>query len=353
MNSPIRIVGIGASAKGLEAINEFFENIPPDTGLAFVVVQHLSPDFKSLMSELLPKHAHLPVDVVKDDVKLEANHIYLIPSEANLIIEQGIVKRVERKPSHTVNLPVDLFFHSLGVDQGEKAVGIVLSGASADGSRGVRTIKEAGGLVLVQDPETTEFDSMPLSVISLGVADLVLPPFALAKELVRIVSKKNGASDKPLPLTDRQNSDFLSKILNRVAEVTGVDFNEYRTGTLIRRVEKRMHLIGGADLESYSQLLLENEQECHSLFKEFLIGVTRFFRDRDAFESLKKNVLREIITSKEPQKDIRVWIPGCSTGEEAYSIAIALSECLEEMRQRRSFKIFASDVDYVAIIFAA
>lgn len=349
---PKRIVGIGASANGLEAINEFFDNIPDDTGMAFVIIQHLSPDFKSLMDHLLVKHTSMPVKVIQEDIRPEPNHIYLIPSESNIVIERGVIKRVDRT-NHTVNLPVDIFFHSLGLDQGDHSVGVILSGASTDGSRGTRTIKEAGGLVLVQDPETTSFDGMPQATIDLGIADLVLPPFSLAKELVRIINKPQLLPPKQETPDDGISEEILHKILDRVAEVTNVDFTEYRTGTLVRRTEKRMHLNNIYKIEDYYYRLLEDEEECRGLFKEFLIGVTRFFRDKEAFESLRKNVLPEIIARTSPNQEIRIWVAGCASGEEAYSIGILLKEYLEEKRTKRHFKIFATDVDKDAINFAS
>jgi len=348
----VRIVGIGASAGGLEAIYEFFENLSTDTGFAFVIIQHLSPDFKSLMNELLPKHTSMPVEVIEAMETPTANHVYLISSKKNLIIKNGIFQPVERKHTPYLNLPIDVFFQSLGTDQKEKAIGIILSGSGTDGSRGVRTIKEQGGLVLVQDPETAQFRSMPEAAIALGLADSVLPPFALGTELGRISELPYKGAITIIDPSIEENENFLNKILNRVAELSGVDFNEYRKGTLIRRTEKRMLINNFHKLEDYYYYLLDHEQEGHTLFKEFLIGVTRFFRDTPAFELLKSTVIPDIVTRTSKHQPIRVWITGCSTGEEAYSIAILFLEYLEKHKLRRQFKIFASDIDKEAIAFA-
>jgi len=348
----LRIVGIGASAGGLEAIHQFFENLPNDTGFAYVIIQHLSPDFKSLMNELLPKHTEMPVEVIESVVTPKPNHIYLISSKQNLIIKNGLFKPVSRKPSPYLNLPIDIFFQSLGIDQKEKSIGIILSGSGSDGSKGVRTIKEHGGLVLAQDPETAQFRSMPETAIALGFADSVLPPFALAMELGRIAELPYQGAVTIIDLSVEKNKNTLSRILSRVAELSGVDFNEYRKGTMLRRTEKRMMINNFHTLEDYYRYLLDNEEECNTLFKEFLIGVTRFFRDTEAYELLNKKIIPKIVKNTPAHRPIRIWVTGCSTGEEAYSIAILFLEYFSKHKIRRPFKIFASDIDKEAIAFA-
>lgn len=349
----LRIVGIGASAGGLEAIYEFFENMPNDSGLSFVVIQHLSPDFKSLMDELLTKHTRMPVSVIKGNTTPKPNHIYLIPSKKNVTIEDGVIKPIDRFPSSVINLPIDVFFQALGKDLKENAIGVILSGSGTDGSRGMRTIKEAGGLTMVQDPETAQFRSMPEAAISVGLADSVLPPFALAKELARISQTSLKNKITIIDTTQDENESYLNKILSRITELSGVDFKEYRKGTLIRRTEKRMFINNFYDLEDYYYFLLDNEEEGQILFKEFLIGVTRFFRDKTAFDLLKDKVIPEIVNSKPVNVPIRIWVPGCSTGEEAYSIAMLFIEYLSEHKLNKGFKIFASDIDKEAIAFAS
>lgn len=352
MKNQVRIVGIGASAGGLEAIYEFFENLSNNTGFAFVIIQHLSPDFKSLMHELLPKYTSMPIEIIENMVSPKPNHIYLISSKRNLIIKNGIFQPVNRTQTPYLNLPIDVFFQSLGKDQQEKAIGIILSGSGTDGSRGVRTIKEQGGLVLCQDPESAQFRSMPDAAIALGFADSVLPPFALARELVRISELPFQGNITIINPSIEKNQQNLARILNKVAEISGVDFNEYRKGTLLRRTEKRMMINNFHTLEDYYHYILENEEECKTLFKEFLIGVTRFFRDTEAFELLRTKIIPQIINSTSVHKPIRIWVTGCSTGEEAYSIAILFLEYLEQHKLNRQFKIFASDIDKEAIAFA-
>ncbi|MFK7980933.1 MAG: chemotaxis protein CheB [Saprospiraceae bacterium] len=352
MKKQVRIVGIGASAGGLEAIYEFFENLSTDTGFAFVIIQHLSPDFKSLMNELLPKHTSMPVEIIENMITPKPNHIYLISAKRNLVIENGIFKPVKRTQTPYLNLPIDVFFQSLGKDQKERAIGIILSGSGTDGSRGVRTIKEQGGLVLAQDPESAQFRSMPDAAIALGLADSVLPPFALARELGRISSLPFQGNITIIDPSIEENQLHLSRILNKVAEISGVDFNEYRKGTLLRRTEKRMMINNFHNLEDYYYFILENEEECQTLFKEFLIGVTRFFRDTEAFELLRSKIIPQIINNTSVHKPIRIWVTGCSTGEEAYSIAILFLEYLEQHKLNRQFKIFATDIDKEAIAFA-
>lgn len=349
----VRIVGIGASAGGLEAIHQFFENLSNDTGFAFVIIQHLSPDFKSLMNELLPKHTEMPVEVIENIVTPKANHIYLISSKQNLIIQNGVFKPVGRKPAPYLNLPIDIFFQSLGIDQKEKSIGIILSGSGTDGSKGVRTIKEHGGLVLAQDPETAQFRSMPEAAIALGFADSVLPPFALAMELGRIAELPFHGAIAIIDLSIEKNKNTLSRILSRVAELSGIDFNEYRKGTMLRRTEKRMMINNFRTLEDYYHYLLAHEEECKTLFKEFLIGVTRFFRDTEAFDLLRKKIIPKITKNTPAHRPIRIWVTGCSTGEEVYSIAILFLEHFKKYKISRPFKIFASDIDKEAIAFAS
>ncbi len=353
MSKDLRIVAIGASAGGLEALYDFFDNMPDNTNLAFVVIQHLSPNFKSMMDELLSKHTAMSVEVIQGDTKPMPNRIYLIPSGSNITIKNGVIRQVERYPTGVVNLPIDVFFHALGNDQREKAVGIILSGSGTDGSRGIQTIKEMGGLVFVQDPATAQFDGMPVAANATGLADSVLPPFAMARELVRITSIPFNGNFPTIDPKNSKDEELLNQILNRVADITGVDFKEYRTGTLIRRTEKRMTMNNIPSLESYYEYILENEAEARILFKEFLIGVTRFFRDKDAFAILKEKVIEPLVDSKEEHETIRIWIPGCTTGEEAYSIGMLFLEYMHETNKRRTFKIFATDIDRDAINYAS
>lgn len=352
MDKDLTIVGIGASAGGLEALKEFFTHIPDDTGLAFVVVQHLSPDFKSLMDELLAKHTKMPIKVIEENVQVQPNHIYLISHSNNIIIKDGIIRQVERKPTTVLNLPIDEFFHSLGIDKKDKSIGIILSGTGTDGSRGVRTIKEEGGMVMVQDPDTAKFNGMPLAAISIGLSDSVLNPKGLAQELARIASAEHDVSG----MLDENNDGYralLDKILQRVTTIAGVNFLEYRRATLIRRLEKRMFVKNIHSLYEYYMYLLKNEEETQMLFKEFLIGVTRFFRDKEAFAILNDIVIPSIFRNKSKEEVIRIWVTGSSTGEEAYSIGMLMEEHIEANNLQHQYKIFATDVDKRAIQHAS
>lgn len=346
------IVGIGASAGGLEAINEFFDHISANTGMAFIVVQHLSPDFKSLMDELLAKHTKMPIKVVREATPVRPDHIYLISKESNIILEDGVIKPVVRKNRHVINLPIDEFFHSLGDSHRERSVGIILSGTGTDGSRGISTIKEAGGLVFVQSPESAQFDGMPKTALDTGLADNVLPPYAIAKSLMNLVKSKDVGFLLFLNPEDEEVQSHFLEILTAVRKQIGVDFDEYRRTTLYRRIEKRMFLTHHSTIAEYAIYLKGNAIEIDSLYKEFLIGVTRFFRDTEAFDFLNDKVIGPLIESKQANESIRIWIPSCSTGEEVYSVAMLMEEYLKKHKLVRNYKIFASDLDAHAISIA-
>lgn len=353
MKKELVTVGIGASAGGLGAINEFFDHIGPNTGMAFIVVQHLSPDFKSLMDELLSKHTKMPIEVIHRPTPVKPNHIYLISKESNIIIKDGVIRPVDRKDRHMVNLPIDEFFHALGQDQKEHSVGVILSGTGTDGSRGIGTIKEAGGLVLVQEPESAQFDGMPIAAIESGFVDNVLPPFAIAKSLMNLVKSNDMGYLLFLNPDDHAVERTFYQILDLVLSQTGVDFTEYRKTTLYRRVEKRMFLTRKNTIQEYIEHIKEKEVEIDNLYKEFLIGVTRFFRDEDAFDIVNTKVISKIVENKPRNEPIRIWVAACSTGEEAYSLAMLFQECLERIGINRKFKIFASDLDSHAISIAS
>ena len=349
MNRIPKVVGVGASAGGLEAINAFFDQITNDTGLAFVVIQHLSIDFKSLMDELLSKHTEMPISVVDKDMPVEPNHIYLISSATNIILKDGMIKQVERSEGTKLNLPIDLFFHSLGDQQGADSIGVILSGTGTDGSRGLKTIKEAGGLVYVQDPDTAQFDGMPKAAIHL--ADNVLSPSAIAEEIVAITVRINTGIGLSINIELEDHQRLFNKILDRIEEVTGAKFKDYRSKTLVRRLEKRMYLNHFADLREYYIYLTKNNEETQLLFKECLIGVTQFFRDTEAFEVFNNQVIPNLFGNIKEGESLRIWVPGCSTGAEAYSLAMLIMEYQRMFNKHQSlpFKIFASDIDPDAI----
>lgn len=350
MKKDLIVVGIGASAGGLEAINEFFDHIGPNTGMAFIVVQHLSPDFKSLMEELLAKHTEMGITVIRQDTPVEPNHVYLISKESNIIIEDNIIKPVIRKDRHVLNLPIDEFFHALGTDQRENSIGIILSGTGTDGSRGIATIKEVGGMVFVQDPDTAQFDGMPKTAMNTGLADEILSPFMIAKNLMNM-TRSNEKGLLLLNTNDKTVSSHFRRILELVSEQIGVNFSGYRKTTLYRRIEKRMFLTHHKNIQSYARLIQEDRTEISRLYKEFLIGVTRFFRDTEAFDILKNEVIAGLL--QQGTAPIRIWVAACSTGEEAYSIAMLFQDYLDRNNIERNYKIFASDLDAHAIDIAS
>ncbi|MFO8042233.1 MAG: chemotaxis protein CheB, partial [Alkalispirochaeta sp.] len=349
-SNEFRIVAIGASAGGLEALESFFDHMPATTDFAFVVIQHLSPDYKSLMGELLAKHTTMQIAQAEDGLQLRPGVIHLIPRKKNMTVYQGTLFLTEQE--HGLNLPIDIFMQSLAEDAGERGVGVVLSGTGSDGTRGLRAIKEAGGLVIVQDEEDAKFNGMPRSAISTGIVDFILPAAQIPEELQSFVSGK-------VRLVDQESSDSagatnsITKIFILIKRKTGVDLSFYKENTILRRLERRMGINQIHDVQRYIQFLEESPNETTTLFKEILIGVTRFFRDRPAFETLAEEVIPAIFEGKERHEQIRVWVAGCSTGEEAYSIAILLSEYAELHFLHNEIKIFATDIDKDAIEFAS
>ncbi|MFW5693561.1 MAG: chemotaxis protein CheB [Alkalispirochaeta sp.] len=346
----MRIVAVGASAGGLEALETFFGNMPSTTRFAFVVIQHLSPDYKSLMGELLSKHTTMEIVQGEDGMKLRPGVIHLIPRKKNMTIYQGTLFLTEQE--HGLNLPIDIFMQSLAEDAGEAAVGVVLSGTGSDGTRGVRAIKEAGGLVIVQDEEDAKFNGMPRSAIATGIVDFVLPAEQIPAELQSFVTGRVQLVDED-SADGAGSSDSITKIFMLIKRKTGVDLSFYKENTIIRRLERRMGINQIHDVQRYIEFLEENPEEITTLFKEILIGVTRFFRDQSAFETLAEQVVPAVFTGKAPHEQIRVWVAGCSTGEEAYSIAILLTEYAERHFLHNEIKIFATDIDKDAIEFAS
>lgn len=345
---PIHYVGIGASAGGLEAIQTFFKQMQKGSNLAFVVIQHLSPDYKSLMSELVAKITDIPVHVAQDNMEVKADNIYLIPPRKNLKIFHGHLILTEQERSGTkVNLPIDIFLTSLAEDQGHNAIGVILSGTGSDGTRGCRAIKEVGGMVMVQDEATAKFDGMPKSVISNGLADFVLAVEDMPEQLMSFVKHPYTArQDNQLPLTGEKRD--LAKIFSMLREKSKIDFTFYKPSTIVRRIERRMTVNHLDSLGGYVRFLMDHPQEQNTLFKELLIGVTSFFRDSEVFDNLRAKWLRELIETNE-SKEFRIWVAGCSSGEEAYSYAILCHEIMQQVDKRPEIKIFATDIDYDAI----
>lgn len=350
-SKPSHYVGIGASAGGLEAIESFFTHTPPETGFSFIVVQHLSPDYKSLMVELLSKKTSMRVHRAEDGMTVEVNHVYLIPPKKNLTIFHGRLLLSEQDHSKGINLPIDVFLRSLAEDQGEKSVGIVLSGTGSDGMRGVRAIKEAGGMVMVQDEESAKFDGMPRAAISTGLADFVLAPDKMPTQLMHFAKHPFMAKSERSE-TLLSDEDGLTRIFAILREKCKVDFTYYKPSTVTRRIERRITVNQCEDIREYVAHLQSSPSEVHALYRELLIGVTSFFRDQGAFDRLEGAWLPELFKNH-PSREMRFWVAGCSTGEEAYTLAIQARECMEQLRTSFDVKIFATDIDRNSVHVAA
>ena len=348
------VIGIGASAGGLEALQQFFGYMPPNSGLSFVVVQHLSPDYKSLMADILGKHTEMSVYQAENGMNVEADTVYLIPPKKYMTIRDGRLI-LSDYASGTLNHPIDIFFSSLAEEKREHSIVVVLSGTGSDGTNGVKAVKEYGGLVIAQEPETAKFDGMPKSVIKTGLADFTLSPEEIADEILNFSNApaliRTPKSDGLLTDEDDHFSEeeTLGHIYTILKNASGIDFTYYKRSTILRRIERRMVVTHSTSLTEFARLLGDSPEEVNTLIKEILIGVTNFFRDASFFEKLKYNAIYKIVERAKEKEPIRVWSAGCSTGEEAYSIAILFQEAMEELQVKRDVKIFATDVDSKSI----
>ncbi|WP_370263113.1 chemotaxis protein CheB [Limnobacter sp.] len=356
-NKPTHVVGIGASAGGLEALEKFFRAVPLDTGLAFVVIQHLSPDFKSLMDELLSRVTRMPIRVIDADMPVEKNCIYLLPPKKDVVIDAEKLVGYDRSPGKQLTMPINVFFRSLGVAWGERAVGVVLSGTGTDGTEGLLSIRDCGGLVLVQEPGDAKFDGMPMSAISTGCVDKVAKAEELPEVLLSILKDplyaRNAGLDETVnsELSNHPKMDLIYRVLN---DTFSLDFKLYKPSTILRRIQRRAAMSkNGSDLDEYAEALGSTDGELYSLYKDLLIGVTGFFRDPKAFECLQTKVLAEDFNDPNLVHDYRIWVCGCSTGEEAYTIAMLVMEEYERRNITPSFKIFATDVNKEYLELAA
>ncbi len=349
------VVGIGASAGGLESLERFFKNMPVDSGLAFVVIQHLSPDFKSLMDELLARHTKMRIHRVENGMEVEANSIYLIPPKKEMIISGGRLLLTDKDPDQDLSLPIDHFFRSLAQDVGGCAVAIVLSGTGSDGSRGIVEIHSAGGMVIAQSEESAKFDGMPKSARDTGIVDHILSPEEMPEELVKHLAHvrlddKCSTAPEAENAADLEGYDAIFKLLR---DEYGIDFSYYKPNTVSRRIERRLSMNQSTDLEDYVDQLRIDPPELNALYKDLLIGVTRFFRDREAYERLEHEILPDLIAKAKPGQELRVWVAGCATGEEPYSLAILIHERLKQLDRPLNVKIFASDVHQSSLEFAS
>ncbi|MBT8412747.1 MAG: PAS domain-containing protein [Boseongicola sp.] len=341
------VVGVGASAGGLEAFSALLSGLQPDHSLAIVLVQHLDPDHESLLPELLSKKISASVQLAEDGMRAEGGHIYLIPPGQLLTLVDGCLRLSAYSKPRGIRRPIDAFFESLAADAGARGVGIVLSGTGSDGSTGVRAIKAAGGLVFVQDPKQADYDGMPKSAIDAGAADLVLPTHEMVDVIKDYFSIRTDL--QPSKLSD---SEFIARIAKHVNYRTGHDFQNYKQSTLLRRLAVRMSVLGITNPNDYVKELIANKAEAPKLFRDLLINVTSFFRDADAFEALAKTVLPDILRGKGENDEVRIWVPGCSTGQEAFTIAMLIADELERTNDQPRVSIFATDIDEEAIKIA-
>jgi len=346
------IVGIGASAGGLEALEQFFGNVSENSGMAYVVVQHLDPTHKGMLPELLQRVSKMKVTQVKDRTVVKPNCVYVIPPNKTMSILKGTLHLHKPVIARGQRLPIDYFFFSLAEDQKELGVGLILSGMGSDGSMGLRALKEKNGIVMVQEPGTAKFDSMPRNAIDSVVVDIVASPSELPSRLIEFLKHIPVLRNDPdIEIRDKSS---LEKIVNLLRTYTGNDFSLYKKNTVYRRIERRMTVHRIDKIASYVLFLNENPKEIEILFKELLIGVTNFFRDSAVWENLKENILPALISKLEPGSILRAWVPGCSTGEEAYSLAIVFKEALQKINPHGGFslQIFATDLDNEAIEIA-
>jgi two-component system CheB/CheR fusion protein len=335
----------------LGAFEAFFSAIPGDgdPGMAFVLVQHLAPDHKSLLSGLVKRYTKMQVFEVEDGMQVQPNCTYIIPPNRDMAFLDGTLQLLAPSAPRGLRLPIDFFFRSLALDQHERAIGIVLSGTGSDGTLGLRAIKGEGGMIMAQNPESTEYDGMPRNAINTGLVDYILPPAEMPAQLMAYVAQAFGKLPRPAAPPSPKAESAMKKIFVLLRVQTGHDFSLYKQSTITRRVERRMAVHQIARLEEYVRLLQQDPVEVEALFRDLLIGVTNFFRDPEAFAALNEQVIPKLFAGKPPNAPIRVWVPGCSTGEEAYSIAILLQEHLHAVKRPFKVQVFATDIDSKAV----
>ncbi len=342
------IVGIGASAGGLETLQALFADMPADADIAFVIIQHLSPHHKSLMVELLAKHTPMAVREIEDGMPLSSGCVYLTPPDKNVAIFNRRLHLMEPIKGSGINMPIDFFFRSLSEDQKERAIGIIVSGTASDGTLGIKAIKGEGGMVMVQEPATAKYDGMPRSAVATGIVDFIVPVEKMPQTLLGYIRHPFLSSPGKINLSET-NQQQLSKMYALIRTATGHDFSKYKTNTIQRRIERRLAVHQIEKLSDYVAFLQKTPSESKALFKDLLIGVTSFFRDPQAFEILAHQGVERILQNKKFDEPLRCWVVGCSTGEEGYSLAILISEAMEKLDKHPDVQIFASDIDEAAI----
>lgn len=348
-NSPrFLYVGIGASAGGLDALKKLLSNVPEKCGMAFLIVQHMDPEHKSGLVNILSRYTSMEVVQTTDGVKVLPDHVYVIPPNKDMAILNGKLELMEPIEPHGLRMPINYFLTSLAQDQQENSVGIILSGFGSDGSIGLMAIKAKGGISIAQDPATAGSEGMPTSAINTGVVDIVLSPEEMPEKLMSYIKSSRKILKKIFTPED-ETVQVLRKIILLVRNRTGQDFSQYKKSTVYRRIGRRMNIHQIEEMNQYLHFLQDNPHEVDLLFNEFLINVTNFFRDPDAFDTLKESALKDLLMEKSEIEDLRVWVPGCSSGEEVYSIAIIIKELLDEMNKKLEVQIFGTDLDVNSI----
>ncbi|MEO0423145.1 MAG: chemotaxis protein CheB [Pseudomonadota bacterium] len=347
LTAATHLVGIGASAGGVEALERFVESLPVDTGMAFVVVQHLAPDFESVMDQVLGRRTRMPIHSVRDALTIQANHLYVMPEGCELLTTRQTLQPVPISADAARQRPIDHFFVSLAEQWGEAAIAVVLSGTGDDGAEGARAVHDVGGLVIAQTSDSSGFDSMPNNTVATGVVDLVLAPEHIPPALVRIRDKQE------LPIPEPSDNPVYGGVFALLRRECGLDFNNYKIATVARRIERRMHEAHLTTMEEFVDFLSANPEELDQLYRDLLIGVTAFFRDSTAWSYLEEEIIPRLLTRAQAQGDLRIWTPGCATGEEVYSLAILVREAMEAQRIQLPVKIFATDVHKGSLEFAA
>jgi two-component system CheB/CheR fusion protein len=343
------IVGIGASAGGLETLQLFFSRMPSDANIAFVIIQHLSPNFKSIMASLLAKHTRMTVREIEDGMILAKNCVYLNPPNNNVAIFNRTLHLMVPVKSSAINMPIDFFFRSLSEDQKEKAIGIIVSGTASDGTLGIKAIKGEGGMVMAQDPDSAKYDGMPRSAIGTGMVDFVLAVEKMPDALISYVKHPFLKSPGKINISQGNIQHELQKVFSLIRSATGHDFSQYKQTTIRRRIERRLAVHQIDKLADYIIYMQKNPLEINALFKDLVIGVTSLFRDPDAYQVIEEQALPQLLHGKQSDDPLRCWVVGCSSGEEAYSLAVIVAEAMEKLRKHLNVQIFATDIDETAI----